>query len=392
MMATIQDPIHNSNHKSKALCVGLLATALLPAAHAAEVTELAPRNRGDIEIRYDLAAESGELVQDGKSVGSRDLADHVITYTGNFSFYTGSAFFFEVPQHVSQTVKYADTQQMVYDPLNDAGTMINTPGAAEATDLDGHGLGGVWIGLRGTPISQEIWAARGDRSTWLIEGALRFRDKTNFWTTEGGERGAGEGAPAYRLRTAFSTSHGRAQPYLVGTLTRTGRINLDVVEEDGTTVARGLEVRPASTVDVLVGSELLAGTYGTDGAEVQVDFRTRFTYTGWQDIPSGTFLPSVLDASKGSAATETEHLSFTGGLGIHWRFVEYVQLNLSGEVGVRTPRQVEHFYPVTTNMGDIAWGIHTGLRFRARDPLFAQASAKSSGTNAPSPAPLDTLD
>ena len=49
------------------------------------------------------------------------------------------------------------------------------------------------------------------------------------------------------------------------------------------------------------------------------------------------------------------------------RFTDYVQLNIGGDVGTTTPRQVEHAYPISTGLGTINWQVHSALKFRARD-------------------------
>ena len=185
-----------------------------------------------------------------------------------------------------------------------------------------------------------------------------------------------------RRSSAFSTTYNWASPYIVADLTRTSHINTDVVNAEGQTVATGMEIQPASTSSFRVGTELFAGKWGTQGAQATIDLHATAVYTSWQDIPSGTYLPSILSSSEGVAATEAEHTTLTAGMGVNWRIMEFAQLNVGGDVGLASPRTVEHFYNVHTNMGDLAWGINTTLRFRARDPLF-DGVKKTSATPAP---------
>ncbi len=348
----------------------LLASMVLPAAQAAEVTELAPMLRGDVQLRYDIDAERGRLVEGDQTVGRRVLTDHTLNWTGSFSILQGAALFIELPQSLSQRVAFKDAHAMGFDPVDDVGTMVDTPALADADPTVGSGMGGTWLGMKGAPFSETLYQ-RGDRVSWLLEAAVRFKDKTNFWTYgPRGTRGGGPGAPAFRLRGAFSTTHRSAQPYLVATWTRAGRINTDVVDDAGRVVARDLELRPSSDVELVTGSELNVAQYG-DGARVDLDFKGRFGYRSWQDIPSGLYLPDVLDASRALTATESEYAYVSGGFGVNWRIIHYLQWNVSGDVGFTTPRTIEHFYPVSTGMGTMTWGVTTSLRFRIRDELFA---------------------
>jgi hypothetical protein len=368
----------------------MISSALLlsiPAALAAEVTEIAPALRGDLELRYDFAAETGTLLEADTEVGSRRIADHTLTWRGTFTYYKGLAAFFELPHTLSETVRYTDTYGMIYDPLTDSGTMLEAGRIADPEDRKGSGLEGTWIGLRGTPFHEEVFSSRGDRSSWMVELGYRFKDKSNFWTWgENNKLGGGPGAPAFRMRTAWSTTYDWAEPYLVADLTRSGRITTDVVDENGVTVARGMEVRPASTTTLRAGTELMAGSWGSQGAQASIDLHATVTHRSWQDIPSGTYLPSALSASEGVAATESESTTVTTGMGVNWRIMEFVQLNVGGDVGLMSPRTAEHFYNVHTNLGDLAWGVNTTLRFRARDPLFDGLKAQAAAREAASPA------
>ena len=347
-----------------------LFTALLTPAQAAEVTELAPMLRGDVQVRYDLDAERGRLMEAGDPVGRRALTNHQVTWSGSFSFYSGAALFVEMPYMASERVRFDDATAMTYDPILDRGTLVGSDPLRGGQPTVGSGLGGTWVGLRGAPYHQDLFADRGDRASLLFEAAWRFQDDTNFWTYgPRGERGGGAGAPAFRLRGAFSTQHRSAEPYLAATWTVPSRIRTDVVAPNGRTVAQGLTLRPASEVELLAGAELNVHEYQEGGA-LALDFRSRFGYRSWQDIPSGLYLPSVLDASEGLAATESDYVYLSGSFGLNWRIVHYLQWNVSGEFGVTSPRRIEHFYPVSTGMGTHTWGVTTALRFRVRDDLF----------------------
>ena len=352
--------------------LSLLAALLAPTATAADVTELAPMLRGDVQLRYDIDAERARLLEGETVVGRRALTDHILTWSGSFSFYTGAALFMELPQYASSRIRFREAQSAGFDPVNDAGTFVGTPSLGDPDPTLGKGLGGTWLGLRGSPYHEQLFADRGDRASVLLEAAYRFQDQTNLWSYGPREtRGAGPGGAAFRLRGAFSTTHRSAQPYLVATWVRPTGIQMDVTDANNRIIAQG-RFTPASDLELLAGTELTVSEY-QDGGQVNLDFRGRFGYRSWQDIPSGLYLPDVLNGTAGQTATESEYAYLTGSVGVNWRMIHYLQLNVAGDFGFATPRTVEHFYPVTTGLDTVVWGVTTSLRFRIRDDLFAKA-------------------
>ena len=347
----------------------LLVSLCFSGAQAAEVTELAPMLRGDLKVAYTTDAQRGRLVESEQTVARRNLTDHLMTWSLDVGVYTGVALVVEMPHYVSQRVRFPEASQMDYDPISGEGSLLGSDPVGSTEAEVGAGLGGTWIGIKGSPYHQEIWGDRGDRASVLFEAAYRFEDTTNFYSYgPRGTRGGGPGASAFRLRGAFSTTHRNTQPYLVGTWTRSGRITQDVVDAGGRVVSSGSTFTPASELDLRAGAEFKLDSY-QDGGEVDFDLSGRFGYRSWQDIPSGLYLADVLDASVGRTATEEEYAFVAARAGINWRMVHYLQLNVAGEVGLTTPRTIEHFYPVSTGMGTWTWGVLTSLRFRLRDEL-----------------------
>ena len=161
-----------------ALLCALVASPL----HAAEVTEIAPFLRGDLGLRYDMGFEHNKLMEGTDQVGSRKLAEHRLTYQGSFSFITGGALFFEVPHYLHQSLGFDEAYEMQFDPFKDTGSMVGTDEINDPPRELGKGLGGTWLGLRGVPLSEELYAARGDRVSWLFEFGYRFKDNTNYWS------------------------------------------------------------------------------------------------------------------------------------------------------------------------------------------------------------------
>ena len=351
----------------------LSSLLLLPSlAGAAEVTELAPQYRGDVGFKFDSYTQYDRLVEDEAQVGKRQLRNNQLTIHGGFSFLQGAGLFFEIPRY-AERISYSEANSMAFDPNSDSGSMLGTDTLSDVAGLEGAGFGGTWIGLRGAPLHEELFAHRGDRSSWLFEVGYRFADKSHLWALDGDQRGAGPGASAYRLHGAFSTTHRASRPYITATFLQSGRLTSDVTDETGTLISAA-EIQPASRMDLRTGSELFLWSDEASGSQISLDLSASLGYRGWQTIPSGTYLPSILDASQGVLILESEVTALDLGLGLNARIMEYAQLNIGGEIGTVSPQRIEHLYSVETAPGSLDWQLHVEARFRARDPLFDSLS------------------
>ncbi|MFT4977150.1 MAG: hypothetical protein ACI8S6_003055, partial [Myxococcota bacterium] len=234
-----------------------LSLLLWPAiAQGAELTDLPPALRGDIGLRFDTYTQHDRLVEDGEQVGRRQLSTSQLTIGGQFSFIDGAGIFFDIPR-LTERVHYPEASVMAFDPLNDTGTMAGTTSLPDDTvGIEGKGFGGTWLGLTGAPIHETLFAERGDMVSWRIDAAYRFPDKTPTWTysTEKQRRGAGPGASAFRVRTAASTTHRSSQPYISADFIRSGRQNLDIIDEAGITLISDAEIQPASSIELAAGA------------------------------------------------------------------------------------------------------------------------------------------
>lgn len=344
----------------------LLLGCLLPLATAATVTEIPPFLRGDVTFGYTYDHLGGSLEEHGDEevrVGQRTVADHVLAYGFSFSAGPGVAVFAELPHYVASTVSYDELGTMVYDPATGSGTYEGTNPGTPGTAIEGNGLGGVWIGVRGTPFS-EAFSVRKNRATWLLEGALRTGDGTNLWTMKDDKRGAGPGGSAFRVHSAFSTTFGSTSPYLTGTWITEGKRVVDVYGADGSALAAGVEVDPGSLLRVRTGVEVLAAENRAAGSRMAFDLHATLAYTSWQAVPSGIYLPEVLDASEGQIVQQAESLEPGAGLAIHWRPMTYLQLDLYGDAAWRLPQRIESPYPVYT--GDDTVHLTAGTRLTVR--------------------------
>jgi hypothetical protein len=358
-----------------------ILSALIPGI-ALDMTEMAPAMRGDAEVRYSFGQERTQLIEDRTQVGQRVTSTHHMDTLLTFNPIKGAGLFIQIPSTPKTTISYGDTYQMGFDPGNDSGSMLAMEKLNKSPVLSGKGVEGTWFGLRGAPLHEELYSSRGDRVSWVMEVGYRFKDKSNFYTVDDdGGRGAGPGASAWLLRGAFSTTHNRTQPYLVTSWISTGVLTANIVDEDGDTLKKNVDIRPASTVSIRTGAAVQGNQWGegVNSGHVLVDPHLEFGYQSWQDVPSGTGLPDVLDASQSLLATESEFIFLSLGLNLNIRIMEYLELDLGADAGLRSARQVEHFYPISTSMGTLIWQSSAALRFRGRDPLLEGLSPNSSG-------------
>jgi hypothetical protein len=340
------------------------------------VTEIPPWLRGDIALRYSYDRLGGHLsqhvpmqVDDTESqdveVGQRTLSDHVLNIEGAFSAGPGVAVTIGVPVHIRQSTWFGTSQTMVFDPASGSGTMIDTE-SVEFNDVDsGSGLEGVWVGLAGTPFS-EAFTKRNNRATWKIAGALRTPNKHNFYTAPDGKRGVGNGALGLRFDNAFSTTIGATQPYLSARYQSDGKSTVDVTDADGNVTAAGLELQGSRSAYIRFGAEFLAAKNLEADTNVRVDLHALVNYSSWSLVPSGVYLPSVLEVSDGLASQMSESMEFGGGLGFSFQPIRNFRIGFHGEAAYHMPQRIENPYPVYT-AGDTfraTAGLDLSIRIR----------------------------
>lgn len=321
-------------------------------AHAAQVTDVPPFLRGDVSIGYQLEFQTGGLQEQGADgmvdVGRMTRDAHTLNVGGVFGAGPGVAVYFDVPVTLADTTRWSDAQEMIYDPNLGAGSMANGALLAESPTITGKGAQGVWLGVRGTPFSETLWPNRNSQTTWLLDVGMQTRDSTNYYTVGDDGRGAGTGARALRIRSAWSTQLGSANPYLDATYLRRGTTVVDLRDSSGAVVTAGAQVLNADRMSLRTGIEVTTGANETTQAEFRADFRLGVDYTTWQDIPSGLNLPSTLGSTEGKLVTMGEYSTVSLGLGFYWRMFKYARLDLVGDVHYVMPHRLEHAYLAQT--------------------------------------------
>lgn len=333
------------------------------AASAADITTLPPQYRGDVAIAYRATVVPDTLEEDGATVGERRSTTHKLEYSVLFSATDYLAIQIGLPHTARQTIQFSESNAMVYDPIDQTGTMRNTSGIADST-RSGSGLGGTRIRLVGTPFSESVFAARGDQVSWLIEVGMQFSDDSNFWTVAGGERGAGPASPAFELDSTWSTDHQYASPYIGVSWTRRSPHSdgqVPIKDPSDLVLFSGLEIPIFEDPNWANGL----------GTELTMDLSGRFGFHTYGDGVSGVLLPATLPISTGKAVTQSEASSLWGHMDVRWRAARYIDWSLNSAVGGVFGHRLEHHYPVrTATAGKVGWSAGTTVTFRARDPLF----------------------
>jgi len=345
-----------------------LTLTLLASAQAAEVTDIPPFLRGDIRIAYEGVVSQGPLLEDEYEVGRLYEQTHRIDYSAYFGAAPGVAVYVTLPSYVAERVSFADATEMIYEPTLEEGTLLGAPLLAESPIHHGKGLGGTWLGLQGTPFSESLFPGRGHRATWLIDFGYRFLDRTNFWSLDPITelRGGGPGGPATRLRTAFSTRYGVANPYMQFIYQHEGWIDVDLYTVEGQAGEVGAIIWPKSWAQVLTGTELVAWEDDVKGARYAVDLRFGWGYRSWSEVPSGIYLPSVLNSTDGTLVVRGEHSVFQAGLGLYIQPFKYMKIDIISDVGFSSPHRLEHPYDIHLGYGGLEIGGRFALNILAR--------------------------
>ena len=346
-----------------------LPIALTLTANAAEVTTLPPAMRGDIEIGYAATVVPDSLEEDGQQVGERRSIDHDLTYIARYGFAKAFALELELPHSASSKIKHFNSNQMVYDPILDTGTMVGTEPSPDS-ETAGKGAGGLMMRVVSTPLSEDLYSERGDQITWLLGLGYQFKDETNQWTVTDGQRGAGPLSPALELRSFWSTTNSMSEPYLG--VVWTNRF-ASTVQAQG--VNKKIEIRDPSSLDLVTGLEIELHRdedwANGLGSEVALDLSATFSYQTWGDVVSGVTLPNVLSNTDGTSVTQSETSSLWGAMGVRWRIVEYLDWTVNTAIGGPLGYRLEHPYPVSTSpSGKLGWQVGTAFNFRMRDPMF----------------------
>ncbi len=320
-------------------------------AFGAEVTEMPPKLRGDVDVLDSHRVATVGLVEDGVDVGRRLETRNDLRVSGEFSPVSGLAIRLAVPLSPSMSVSWADARQMAFDPITGSGTYGTAGPATGTTGFQAGGLTGVELGVALAPFSEQF--RRPDRVTWRLDAGLRLPTSSNLWTASDGRRGAGNGSLAVLLGAAFSTRRGLVDPYLAMNATLEQKKRVDVIDEAGRSWGEQT-VKPASVADITGGVEIRMGENKERATGSAFDLHVAFAYRSYGDQTSGVWLPTVLDASRGIVITQEDGLYGRAGFGFVFDVHKYFGFKLGFDGMYALPYTVEHVYRVTTSPLSVA--------------------------------------
>lgn len=330
------------------------------AAHAASVTDVPPFLRGDAWVRYSYDRLAGGLTEVDYQedparvpVGTRRIETHQLHYGFAFAAGPGVAVFLDIPHDVSSMVTFDSWHEMVYKPSTGSGTYTSSAEEPPFTVADGTGIHGAWIGLKGTPFSSQF-KTRPSEATWLLSGAIRTPNaENNYWTVvepaakKVGMRGAGPGGLGLRFETAFSTRLGAGEPYITAAYQYEAPVKVDLVNDQGESLAPNQKLNPPDSFQVRFGSEITLGENTTSGSRTNLDLHANFNYTTWGTVPTGVYLAGVLIDDAGKVQT-AESLEPGAGLALGIRPFQYLQVDLKVDGYYHFPQRIEAPYPIYT--------------------------------------------
>ena len=332
-------------HMLSALLIGIWS---LGTANATELTDVPPKWMGDVHIDYGAQLLWGGIDEGDVRIGYRKVVRHDLTFGLEFAAYHGIAVNLAFPVTARVNYGFWDSLEMNYDPVSGLGSATSGDSIEDYPETTGSGLNGVWIGLAFAPFSENY--DHGDQASWRLDIGLRTPSKkNNLWTVNKGKRGSGNGGTALKLAGAFSSKQGVAEPYIAVEYVMESKVTLDIVDEEGTTWASDVEIRPASRIDARAGVEIIGSYNAESDVRIAVDVYSRFGYRSWSDVPSGLYLPSVLDTSRMFAVTSGEHILVAGGLGFDAHVHKYAGFRFGVEGRYYTPYRLEHTYAARTS-------------------------------------------
>ncbi|MBN2799557.1 MAG: hypothetical protein JXX28_10455 [Deltaproteobacteria bacterium] len=327
---------------------------------AATVTDLPPGLGGTIDVDYQGSLLFRSLEEAGEVVGRGKVSRHDLLMSAELAPIDGVALLLQFPTTPYWHQSWSAAQEMRYDPAVEGGTYLGGDVLSDPPSLTASGSEGMWLGVAGAPFSEAMYEK--SLVSWRFEAATRLTAaKRTLWSEGLDGRGVSPGGHATRLTAAFSTRRGVSDPYLRVQWQREGAVELDLVDATGATLASGVTVRPASRIEALGGAELRIADDG-QGNRAVFDLFLGYGYHSWADVPSGIFLPDVLDLSAGKIVTQGEYLSGRAGFALDAVVYDYAHLRLGGEARGVSPHRLETAYPIYTGFDTVeaVWTVSVG--------------------------------
>lgn len=320
-----------------------------------------PGPGASVGVSYGGRYLRGGLEEGGERISERRELWHTVDVNIEIAPIEGVTLVLGFAQIPSATLRYPDARPMLLDPVAGGGTYAFSQPDGEAPEVSGSGPGGIWIGAGFAPFSERYGPSQ--RITWRLDAAHRTATaKRNLWTVGEKGRGASNGGAAWLLSAAFSSRNGAGDPYLRASWLSERPVTLDIIDESGERFANGLRVVPANTLDIVSGIEVL--TKQPEGTRLAVDLFVGFGYRTWQDMPTGIYLPRVVNSAREIPVTASEHLVARAGIGLVFDVQQTVRGRMAIEGRYTTPYRPEHVYNARTTLDTftIGWTVDlTGI-------------------------------
>lgn len=346
---------------------GLVALALLLAtpARAAEVTDMPPAMRGDVDLIYAGQFQQVGLEEQGLVYAIRNTSRHDFDLHAEFSPYPGLAITLGLPTTPSLAITYPAAREMLYEPVDASGSYEFGLPLAALPEWRGGGVQGFWIGAAFTPFSESF--ARSLPATMRLDIAVRTPAPKS--TLYGEKRGAAPGGAALLLGLAVSVERARSAPYLSFQYQGEFGATIDVTDADGSTVATELPIKAASKVDGRIGGEIFLVKKPEKNLRVALDLYAGAGYRSWADTPSGFHLPSVLTISRDIPVTRGDYVLGKAGLSVIAHVNRWVNVTAGMEGRYLSPHTIEHVYAVKTDAQsfELAWTLGVTGKIRLKD-------------------------
>ena len=330
-------------------------------ASAAEVTAFPAPIGGSVEVQYRGRVEIGGLNEGDQRIADRRVQQHDIDATVEFSPFKGAAVVIGLEVTPSWSWRYPNARTMLLEPVDGGGSYLfsepDTEG--EPYTVKGGGLTGVWLGAAFAPFSEKLFPKQ--KVSWRVDFGVRpGNKKSNRWTYKNGKRGAGPGTTGIRIATAFSRRGGVAEPYVRMRYQHEGKAEIELVDANGTVTNPAFVVDPASTVEIIGGTGVLASKLQKDPSFFDVHLGA--IYRTWEDLPSGMLLPNVIGAAKAVPVTHSESITGVFGIGVNLAFGPNVSADLGVEGTYTVPHRQEHLFDVTTSPDTFGVNWHVGIK------------------------------
>lgn len=330
---------------------------LLPLpALAAEVTDMPGALEATGGLTYSGSAEWNALEEAGIQIAGRRVQRHDLNYELEFAPVEGFALVLDISHTPSLRYAYPDASTMLIEPVGGGGTYLLGEPTGETAVTSASGINGIWIGAAAAPFAERY--GLNDQATWRIDLAFRTPSAgMNLWTASNGNRGTSPGGSAIKIQGAFSSDLGTGTPWLQVAWVKENKVTVDLVDEAGTTWATDVVLRPASTLDVLTGIEIVGVDHPDVGTRFAVDLFLGFGYRTWEDVGSGVYLPNVIGGSRQIPVTVGEQINARAGIAFDYHINENVRVRTGPDLRVHTPFRPEHVYAdVRTTPENIAVG------------------------------------